>query len=54
LQQVISKSNVLNNYHIWLVYELFRGSITAKGLDWSEMRIRDFVVARKASSVCSG
>ena len=44
------ESDVLNTYRVWLVYELFRGSITAKELDWSEMQIRDFVVARKATN----
>jgi 3'-5' exonuclease len=41
------ESNVLNAYRVWLVYELFRGSITAEELDWSEGQIRDFIVARK-------
>src|SRR5262252_2894706 len=44
------ESDVLNTYHVWLVYELFRGSITAKELEWSEMQIRDFVVTRKAAN----
>jgi predicted PolB exonuclease-like 3'-5' exonuclease len=44
------ESDVLNTYRVWLVYELFRGSITAKELDWSEMQIRDFIVARKATN----
>ncbi len=41
------ESDVLNTYRVWLIYELFRGSITAKELDWSEAQIRDFVAARK-------
>ena len=44
------ESDVLNTYRVWLVYELFRGSITAKELEWIEMQIRDFVVARKAAN----
>jgi predicted PolB exonuclease-like 3'-5' exonuclease len=44
------ESDVLNTYRVWLVYELFRGSITAKELEWSEMQIRDFVAARKAAN----
>jgi len=44
------ESDVLNTYRVWLVYELFRGSITAKEVDWSEMQIRDFVVARQAAN----
>jgi hypothetical protein len=41
------ESDVLNTYRVWLVYELFRGSITTKELDWSEIQIRDFVTTRK-------
>ena len=44
------ESDVLNTYRVWLVYELFRGSITAKELDWSEAQIRDFVAIRRASN----
>ena len=44
------ESDVLNTYRVWLVYELFRGSIPAKELEWSEMQIRDFIVARKAAN----
>jgi predicted PolB exonuclease-like 3'-5' exonuclease len=44
------ESDVLNTYRVWLVYELFRGSITAKELEWSELEIRDFVVTRKAAN----
>ena len=44
------ESDVLNTYRVWLVYELFRGSITAKELDWSEAQIRDFVAARKTAN----
>src|SRR5215471_2304371 len=44
------ETDVLNTYRVWLVYELFRGSITAKELEWSELQIRDFIVARKASN----
>ena len=35
------ESDVLNTYRVWLVYELFRGSITAQKLDSSEAQIRD-------------
>jgi hypothetical protein len=44
------ESDVLNTYRVWLVYELFRASITAEELDWSERQIRDFVLTRKASN----
>ena len=35
------ESDVLNTYRVWLVYELFRGSISCRELDWSETQIRD-------------
>jgi hypothetical protein len=35
---------------VWLVYELFRGAITAKELDWSEAQIREFVATRKTAN----
>jgi 3'-5' exonuclease len=49
------ESDVLNTYRIWLVYELFRGSINATELDWSEGQIRIFVQNRKIANphLCS-
>jgi predicted PolB exonuclease-like 3'-5' exonuclease len=44
------ESDVLNTYRVWLIYELFRGSINANELEWSEMQIRDFVVTRKTAN----
>jgi 3'-5' exonuclease len=44
------ESDVLNTYRVWLVYELFRGSITAKEHEWSEAQVRDFVVSRKSAN----
>jgi predicted PolB exonuclease-like 3'-5' exonuclease len=44
------ESDVLNNYRVWLVYELFRGAITDKQLEWSEAQIRDFVTTRKSAN----
>jgi predicted PolB exonuclease-like 3'-5' exonuclease len=44
------ESDVLNTYRVWLIYELFRASITNKELDWSERRIREFVVTRKTAN----
>jgi len=44
------ESDVLNTYRVWLIYELFRGSITAKELSWSEGQIRDFVTSRKTAN----
>jgi len=41
------ESDVLNTYRVWLVYELFRGAITAKELVWSEAQISAFVAARR-------
>jgi predicted PolB exonuclease-like 3'-5' exonuclease len=50
------ESDVLNTYRVWLVYELFRGSVTVKQLDWSETQIRDFVATRKSGNphLCCG
>jgi 3'-5' exonuclease len=44
------ESDVVNTYRVWLVYELFRGSITAQELDWSEAQIRDFVAKQKTAN----
>jgi predicted PolB exonuclease-like 3'-5' exonuclease len=44
------ESDVLNTYRVWLVDELFRGSITAKELEWSEGQICDFIVSRKTAN----
>ena len=44
------ESDVLNTYRVWLVYELFRGTVTLKELDWSEAQIRDFVATRKSAN----
>jgi hypothetical protein len=40
----------LNTYRVWLIYELFRGSITVKELNWSEAQVRDFVASRKSAN----
>ena len=44
------ESDVLNTYRVWLVYELFRGSIAAEQLSWSEQQIREFVANRKTNN----
>jgi 3'-5' exonuclease len=44
------ESDVLNTYRVWLVYELFRGSITDTQLEWSEKQLRDFVASRKSAN----
>ena len=45
------ESDVLNTYRVWLVYELFRGTTSAKELDWSEMQVRNFVATRKSTNL---
>ena len=44
------EKDVLNTYRVWLVYELFRGSITAENLDSSETRVPDFIAGRKSAN----
>jgi hypothetical protein len=44
------ESDVLNTYRVWLIYELFRGAITAEQLSWSEKQIREFVANRKTNN----
>ena len=44
------ESDLLNIYRVWLIYELFRGSITAKELDWSETQMHDFVATHKSNN----
>jgi 3'-5' exonuclease len=44
------ETDVLNTYRVWLVCELFRGSITAEQLAWSEVQIREFVATRKSAN----
>jgi predicted PolB exonuclease-like 3'-5' exonuclease len=44
------ESDVLNTFRVWLVYELFRGTITVKELEWTEGQIRDFVANRKSAN----
>jgi 3'-5' exonuclease len=49
------ESDVFNTYRVWLIYELFRGAITDKQLEWSEAQIREFVASRKTinSHLCA-
>jgi predicted PolB exonuclease-like 3'-5' exonuclease len=44
------ESDVLNTYRVWLIYELFRGSITAQELGWSDAQIREFVRTHKSAN----
>jgi predicted PolB exonuclease-like 3'-5' exonuclease len=51
------ESDVLNTFRVWLIYELFRGTITSEQNTWSERQIRDFVANQKMgqpASVCCG
>ena len=44
------ESDVLNNFRVWLMYELFRGSINTAELGWSERQVGDYVTTRKATN----
>ena len=44
------ETDVVNTYRVWLVYELFRGSITAEQLAWCEKQMRDFVASRSSNN----
>jgi 3'-5' exonuclease len=44
------ESDVLNIYRLWLIYELFRGAITAEQLAFSEARAADFIRSCKADN----
>ena len=44
------ESDVLNTYRLWLVYELFRGGITAEELAFSEAQATKFVRTRKSDN----
>ena len=44
------ESDVLNTYRLWLVYELFRGTITAEQLAFSETQAAEFVRTRKSDN----
>jgi 3'-5' exonuclease len=44
------ESDILNTYQLWLVYELFRGDITAEQLAFSETQAADFVRTRKSDN----
>jgi hypothetical protein len=44
------ESDVLNTYRLWLVYELFRGGITAEQLAFSEAQAAEFVRSRKSDN----
>jgi hypothetical protein len=44
------EADVLNTYRLWLVYELFRGTITTEQLAHSEAQVADFIRTRKADN----
>ena len=43
------ETDVLNTYRVWLLYEVFRGTLTVDQLDWSEGKLRDHVMKRPAN-----
>jgi predicted PolB exonuclease-like 3'-5' exonuclease len=44
------EADVLNTYRLWLIYELFQGTITTEHLAFSEAQIADFIRTRKADN----
>src|SRR5262249_18891347 len=44
------ESDVLNTYRLWLIYELFRGTVTAEQLASSETQAAEFVRTRKSDN----
>jgi predicted PolB exonuclease-like 3'-5' exonuclease len=44
------EADVLNTYRLWLVYEFFRGAITAEQLAFSEKQIADYIRTRRADN----
>ena len=43
------ETDVVNTYRVWLVYELFRGSITAEQLAWCEKQMRNIIASRSSN-----
>jgi predicted PolB exonuclease-like 3'-5' exonuclease len=44
------EADVLNTYRLWLIYELFRGAITAEQLTFSEAQAADYIRTRRADN----
>jgi predicted PolB exonuclease-like 3'-5' exonuclease len=44
------ETDVLNTYRVWLIYELFRGAVSAEQLAWSERQVREFVASRRTAN----
>ena len=40
------ETDVVNTYHVWLRYELFRGRLTETGLRASEANLNDYIRSR--------
>jgi hypothetical protein len=41
------ESDVLNTYRLWLLYELFRGSLSPEQFTFSDAQVVDFAVTRR-------
>jgi hypothetical protein len=44
------EADVVNTYRLWLVYDLFRGALTAEQLAFSEAEAAEFIRTRKADN----
>jgi 3'-5' exonuclease len=44
------ETDVFTTYRVWLVYELFRGSINPAELEWSEAQAREFITGRRKNN----
>jgi len=44
------EADVFTTYRVWLVYELFRGSINPAEIEWSETQAREFIMSRRKSN----
>jgi hypothetical protein len=44
------ETDVVNTYRLWLIHEVFRGAMSAEGLRWSEMQLREYVCQSKPSN----
>ncbi len=40
------ETDVLNTYRIWLLYEVFRGTLAVEQLEWSEAKVQEHVLKR--------
>jgi 3'-5' exonuclease len=44
------ETDVLNTYRLWLIYEMFRETITVDQFNFSESQAREFIQARKSEN----